>query len=106
MWRAELRGRAAALCERDPGDPQVAEAVELVSALARDYTRGRGFTAAGPCASIQAVIVTAAARLAGNPRQTPYMVTAGSVTERSGPGFVGWSLAELAVLNRYRQRAV
>lgn len=105
MWREQVRRRAAALCKRDASDEQLAEAVELVFALAYDYTRGRGFTAGVPAPTLRSVIVTGAARLAGNPLQTPVQVSAGAVSERYGAGFVGWSLAELAVLNRYRRTA-
>ena len=75
--------------------------VTIITAMARAYTRGNGFTDAEPNDEITAVITTATARLIANPEQLA--TTTGSVTVNSG--FVGWSLAELFVLNRYRKRA-
>jgi hypothetical protein len=43
--------------------------VPIVTVMARAYTRGRGFTDGEPNEVIAAVIVTAAARLAGNTEQ-------------------------------------
>ena len=106
MWRDRVRQRAASLCKRAADDEQLAEAVEVVYALAYDYTRGRGFPNGVPTPTLRSVIVTGAARLAGNPDQSPTQFTVGAVTERRGAGFIGWSLAELAVLNRYRRTAL
>lgn len=72
----------------------------IIKALAKSYTRGGGFVAGEPLEDVAAVIVTASARLAANPEQIAYQV--GAVAFRGG--FEGWSLAELAVLNRYRKR--
>lgn len=81
------------------------EHVALVTAMARAYTRGGGFAANGgePNDEVAAVITTASARLVTNPEQLrreqihDYAV--------SPTPFVGWSLVECAVLNRYRKRA-
>ncbi|MEZ5202731.1 MAG: hypothetical protein R2742_16180 [Micropruina glycogenica] len=73
----------------------------IVTALARSYTRGRGFAEAEPTEDIAAVIVTATARLVANPEQLASDV--GSVSVRGG--WQGWNLAEQIVLNRYRVRA-
>jgi hypothetical protein len=73
----------------------------VVSALARSYTRGRGFADADPAEDIAAVITTATARLVANPEQLASDV--GSVSMRGG--WQGWNLAEQIVLNRYRVRA-
>ncbi len=75
--------------------------VSIVTALARSYTRGKGFTAGEPAEDVAAVIVTATARLMANPEQLGYQ--RGSVSLAGG--FTGWSLAETFVLNRYRKRA-
>jgi len=77
------------------------EHAAVITAMARAYTRDRGFLGTEPFEDVAAVIVTAAARLVANPEQVP---------NTSGPfsvagGFTGWSLAELFVLNRYRKRA-
>jgi len=87
-------------------DAAVGVAVEQVLALAKAYTRGRGFAGDGPNADISAVVVTAAARLVANPRQIGVELPSGpSATIAYRGGFTGWSLAELAALNRYRVRA-
>ncbi|MGI8576484.1 MAG: hypothetical protein ACR2KG_00880 [Nocardioidaceae bacterium] len=76
--------------------------VLVVQAMASAYTRGRGFDVQGfPYDDVAAVITTATARLLANPEQIPADV--GGVSIKGG--FVGWSLAELFVLNRYRARA-
>lgn len=75
----------------------------IIAALARAYTRGRGFDEAGnPNDEISAVITTAAARMVANPEQLDSVV--GAVGVRGG--FKGWNLAELFVLNRYRVMAL
>lgn len=75
--------------------------VDIITAMARAYTRGQGFVDGDPNDEIAAVITTATARLIANPEQIP--TTTGSVTVNGG--FSGWSLAETFVLNRYRKRA-
>lgn len=74
----------------------------IVTALARSYCRGGGFTPDGPREDVAAVITTASARMVANPEQST--IQAGEVSGRDR-GFQGWNLAELAVLNRYRGRA-
>lgn len=70
--------------------------------MARAYTRGRCFDASGTLLDdVAAVITTATARLLAKPEQIPTDV--GGVSIKGG--FVGWTLAELFVLNRYRARA-
>lgn len=78
--------------------------VTTVTAMARAYTRGRGFAPHGSCEDdIAAVILTAAARLIGNPEQLK-REEIGDYSVTPTP-FQGWSLAETMVLNRYRRRA-
>nr|WP_255123049.1 hypothetical protein [Rhodococcus sp. 06-156-3b] len=72
----------------------------IVTEMCRAYTRGGGFDP-DPNAEVQAVIVTAAARLVSNPDQVNQ--TIGNVTVQGW--FRGFSLPELFVLNRYRVRA-
>lgn len=79
--------------------------VELVTTLARSYTRGNGFDGNEPNAEIAAAITTAAVRLAANAVQLPNTLTKSELTVEIRSGFDGWSVAELAVLNRYRVRA-
>lgn len=78
--------------------------VGIVAAMARAYTRGAGFDVDGnPADDLAAVIVVATARLLGNPEQAK-AETIGPFSTTYTP-FVGWSLAETFVLNRYRRRA-
>jgi len=83
----------------------VEQAVPVITVMARAYTRGRGFEAGEPCDEIAAVITLAAARLAANTAQLPIDHTAGPFSQSIRGAFGGWTLAELAVLNRYRVRA-
>ncbi|WP_044080341.1 hypothetical protein [Mycobacterium canetti] len=84
-------------------------AIPVITALAKSYTRGRGFddgpNADEPNAEIAAAITTAAARLAANSRQLNASTTTPDITIDKRTFFQGWTLAELAVLNRYRVRA-
>ncbi len=91
----------------DPNSDPVAEAVALVTQLAKAYTRGRGFDPQGvPTADVAAAITTAAARLAANGSQLGHSTgVGGQLTLDIRGGFAGWSAAELAALNRYRVRA-
>lgn len=77
----------------------------IVTAMARAYTRDRGFTGDEPGEDVAAVITTATARLVANPQQIPTDQAAGSYSQSLRGSFNGWTLAELAVLNRYRKRA-
>lgn len=81
---------------------QAGDHAAIVTALARSYTRGRGFAGADSAEDIAAVIVTATARLVANPEQIGSEF--GSVSIRGG--WQGWNLAEQIVLNRYRVRAL
>lgn len=85
---------------------QVTAALSIVTALAKGYTRGQGFTGDVPADDLRAVILTAAARLFTDPsgmveqsRQGPFSVT---YSDHYG----GWSTGELTILNRYRLRAL
>jgi len=77
--------------------------VTIITAMARAYVRGEGFTETGPADDIAAVITTATARLVTNPEQLESL-TIGSYATKGG--FQGWTLAELFVLNRYRKKAL
>lgn len=81
---------------------QAGTAAVTVTAIARTYTRGQGFTNDEPNDDVAAVILTAACRLAVNPHQNireqigDYQVTPSL--------FQGFTLAEAMVLNTYRRR--
>lgn len=83
------------------------QSVAVITAMARSYTRDRGFDEDGtPAEAVAAVILTATARLMSNREQLPSDTTAGPFSKRTYAGFNGWSLAETFVLNRYRKRAL
>lgn len=81
-------------------------AVEAATALIGSYCRGNHVDKAGnPRAGIETVVLTVAARIAANPGQVSYRDAAGAFSRQRGAGFSGFTLAEQAVLNRYRKRA-
>ncbi len=96
-----LSARVAALTKL-ADDAACQEAVEIITALAKVAARGNGFTITGPEPDVAKVIVVAAARLLANPEQ----VDSGAGPTWTRGGFVGWSLAELVVLNARRGTAV
>lgn len=98
---------AAVTALLDANSQPVTTVVPLLTALARSYTRGHGFDSDGvPNDEIAAVITLAAARLSANASQLPHTTSVGPLSQDLRGGFVGWSVAELAVLNRYRVRAL
>ena len=90
----------------DEPSAAVAAAIAQVTVMARAYTRGRGFDDGEPNDEISAVITTASARLAANGRQTLGREKVDDVEREVRSSFIGWTLAELAVLNRYRVTAM
>lgn len=81
--------------------------VNMVTAMARAYTRDAGFVGGAPNADIAAVIVTASARLLAHPDQLPVSQNMGAISvEFPRGGFQGWSLVERSVLDRYRAKAL
>ena len=92
----------------DDRSPSPAEnVIPIVTALATAYTRGRGFDEDGePNDELAAVVMTAAARLAANGSQLGMRKKVDDVEYEWRTGFTGWTLAELAVLNRYRVTAM
>jgi hypothetical protein len=73
----------------------------IIHAMARAYTRGKGFVGTVPADDIGAVIIAATARLVANPEQLESRV--GEVSIKGS--FTGWTLAESFILNRYRKTA-
>lgn len=76
----------------------------IVAEMVRAYTRDKGFTADVPGDDLAAVIISATARLVANPEHTVEQTT-GPFSIRHGV-FNGWTLPELAILHRYRKRAL
>lgn len=96
--------RTFASTGQQESDEKVQQHLDAATAMVNAYTRGRGFDSVtgDPSDDLAGVIVAFAARSVDNPvadRQQsvgPFGRT---------PAVVGWSLPELAVLNRYRAKA-
>ncbi|ODR06936.1 hypothetical protein BHQ15_12300 [Mycolicibacillus koreensis] len=96
----------SAFTGRDVSGEQATAVISVVTAMANAYTRGRGFTAGEPNNEVRAVILSAAARLVADPSQiTDEQVMGPFRVSYNTDHAVAWSTAELAVLNRYRERA-
>lgn len=91
------------------GEDAAAPHLEAALHMVKAYTRGRGFdpTTDEPADDVAAVIISCAARLHANPTLEVNSSTGiDDATFAETPGiFKGWTLPELAVLHRYRQRA-
>ena len=82
--------------------------LEHVAALAKAYTRGKGFSMVGlaevVAEPIAQVILSGAARSVSNP-SAAFRIESGSVVATPGR-FEGWNLAEQVTLNRFRTRII
>ncbi|UJL27004.1 hypothetical protein HZU38_18860 [Mycolicibacterium vanbaalenii] len=86
-------------------EEQLEAVVAVATAQVRSYTRGRGFDADGnPAEDLATVIATAAVRMLTNPSGTESEAM-GALQVRWGSNYLAWNLTELAILNRYRERA-
>ena len=95
----------AALGVSGVSDYQVAAVYNVVSALAKGYTRGKGWNKDGePAEDVAAVLTTATVRYITNAAGVQ-SESVGALSVNFGNNYLGWSLTELAVLNRYRERA-
>lgn len=102
-----LAARAAAFIGRAGSkrfESLAAAQLPIVTEFVRGYTRDRGFYSDGePMPPLEAVLVSVVSRLLTNPEQVTQYQT-GDYSER--PAVLnGWTLTELAILNRYRRRA-
>ena len=79
------------------------QAIPVVTTMVKAYVRGGADWESND--ELDAVIVTAAARMVSNPTGLPHEMTAGPFVRSVRGAFQGWTLAELFVLNRYRKRA-
>jgi len=81
---------------------QATQAVTMASAMIDAYCRGAHLKASGATRpGVDAVVLMASARMLANPEQLKY----GTGVVNFGEGFNSWTLAERAVLDRYRRRA-
>lgn len=88
-------------------EAQAGEAIEIITAMVEGYTRGRHIDALGRYRpGIEKVITSAAARFLANPAQIAWKEQVGAYSSSRMGGFAGFSLAELAVLNRFRVTAL
>ncbi|MGC4960083.1 hypothetical protein [Gordonia sp. DT101] len=78
-------------------------ALPIVTAQVRAYTRDRGFSGDQPAPDLDAVVLTSTARLAANPENLRSEKIGDYEVQRQV--IDGWTLPELAILNRYRRRA-
>lgn len=91
---------------QDVNAEQAAAVIEIVTAKAKAYMRGRGWGTDGePYRDVRAVILTASARLLTDPSQITAQHTMGPFSVSYRNGFDSWTVSELYVLNRYRERA-
>lgn len=107
----EVARSVARVLDPDDGDSDTAVtlagiAVDAVTLLARAYTRGEGFDGDQPNDEIQAAILTASCRLARNPGGLSYSESMGPFAQDVRGAFAGFTLAELAALDRYRVHAL
>lgn len=85
---------------------QAQQALGMATALVEAYTRGRCKRGDQYRDGVEEVIMSAAARILANPEQISVREQIGPYTYYRGEGFNGFTLVELAVLNRYRKRAL
>ena len=85
-----------------PNTAQVEAVLSIVTAQVKSYTRGNGWVGDQPAEDIKAVILTVAARLLVNPTQAKAEGMDALTVTHAAPGF---TIPELFVLNRYRDRA-
>lgn len=87
-------------------EQQAQQALGMAEALVDAYTRGRYRRAGKYRPGVEAVITAVAARILENPSQIQVREQIGPYTYFKGNGFQGFTLVELAVLDRYRKRAI
>ena len=85
---------------------QAATALDMAAALVAAYCRGRHKRGETLKPGVATVINSAAARILANPSFVQEREQIGPYSYFRGEGFKGFSLVELAVLNRYRKRGI
>lgn len=107
-WTRSMALRVAAYIGKAGNARMIATAeaqIPTVATFVHGYTRGNGFDSSGRVQDLplEAVIVSAAARLVVNPEQL-WQYSVGDYSERPAV-LQGWTLPEIAVLHRYRRRS-
>lgn len=85
---------------------QAEQAITVAVALVGAYCRGREKRGGRYRPGVEAVITTVAARILANPDQVQEREQIGPYSFFKGDGFKGFTIVELAVLNRYRKRGI
>ena len=85
---------------------QAETSLNTAEAMVAAYCRGKHKRKGEYREGVFEVILTVAARILANPGQISRRDAVGVVSIQRGVGFQGFTLVELAVLNRYRKRAV
>lgn len=85
---------------------QAETSLAMADALVDAYTRGRHRRRGEYRTGVEAVVIAVAARILANPEQIQQREQIGPYSYFKGEGFKGFTLVELAVLNRYRKRAL
>ncbi|MGO2114364.1 hypothetical protein [Corynebacterium casei] len=87
-------------------EAQAAQALTTANALVSAYCRGREKRGDKYRPGVEEVITMVAARILANPEQISVREQVGPYQMYKAAGFNGFTLVELAVLNRYRKRAI
>lgn len=87
-------------------EAQALAAIEEATAYVAAYTRFTHLNASGqPRPGIKEVVRSVAARIVANPAGVQTREQIGQYSYFVGEGFTGFTLGEIAILNRYRKRA-
>lgn len=86
---------------------ELQSALDIATALVAGYTRGGHALASGELKpGISEVVLSVAARFIANPAGIQWRNQAGDFSELRTSGLNGFTLAERAVMNRYRKQSV
>lgn len=85
---------------------QAKTALDMAEALVASYCRDKHTRGGHFRPGVDTVITTVAARILSNPEFIQVREVIGPYQYFRGEGFTGFTLAELAVLNRYRKRGI
>lgn len=93
--------------ETPENEGRAQQSLDMARALIGSYCRGRDRNKLGnPRPGVEAVENAVAARILANPSQIATREQIGPYSMYRQEGFKGFTLVELAVLNRYRKRGI